>query len=363
MKEKIKVLQFVGDAIKGGVEAIVYSYSEQLKDDVEPTFIFFEGSTYIPEEFIKSIGGKYYIIPHLKHLHKFNKAFSKILKENHFDIIHSHVNTLSVFTLRVAKKCGYKIRIAHSHSQSSKKEFVRNLIKSILKNFSKKYATDYFACGEVAGRYQFGNKTYDEGKVRIIRNATNLDEFAFNDENRASLRKELGVKDNEILVGTIGRLCVTKNQTYILKMAEQLPDTKFVIVGAGPLQEELETFIKERNLKNVILYGMSHEAKKIYSALDTFLLPSLYEGLPVTGIEAQANGVYTLFSDQVPSEAKATSYVKFLPIGDENLSKWVDELKVQHPHENHHQEMVDAGFSIKEASQNLLKIYKELLNK
>ncbi len=363
MKERIKVLQFVGDAIKGGVEAIVYSYSEQLRDDVEPTFVFFEGSTYIPEDFIKSIGGHYYVIPHLKHLGKFNKALTKILKENHFDIIHSHVNTLSVFTLRVAKKCGYPIRIAHSHSQSSKKEFIRNFIKSILKNFSKKYATDYFACGEIAGRYQFGNKTFNQGKVRIIRNATNLDEFAFNESDRKELRKNLEVKDDEILVGTIGRLCITKNQTYILKMAEQLPKAKFVIVGAGPLQSELEAFIKEHNIKNVILYGMSHEAKRFYSAFDVFVLPSLYEGVPVTGIEAQANGVYTLFSDKVPVEAKASSYVNFLPIGDENLSKWVEEIKIKHPHENHHQEMVGAGFSIKEASQSLLKIYQELLNK
>ena len=363
MSEKIKVLEFVGDAIKGGVESVVYSYCEQLKDDVETTFVFSDESTYIPEEWIKSIGAHYFVIPHVKHQGKFKKAFTKILTENHYDIIHSHVNTLSVFVLKVAKKCGYKIRIAHSHSQSSKKEFVRNLIKSILKNFSKKYATYYIACGEIAGRYQFGNKAFDNGEVHIIKNGVDVDMFKFEKSARESIRKELKVKDDEILVGAIGRLCGTKNQQYILKMAEQAPEVKFVLVGAGPLQEELEVYIKEHNIKNVILYGMSHEAHKFYNAFDAFVLPSLYEGVPVTGIEAQTNGVYCLFSDQVPQESKASSYVKFLPIGDENLSKWVEEIKVKHPHEDHLKEVIESGFSIKEASKELLSIYRSLLDK
>ena len=363
MSEKIKVLEFVGDAIKGGVESVVYSYSEQMKDDIETTFVFSDESTYIPEEWIKSIGAHYFVIPHVKHQGKFNKAFTKILTENHFDIIHSHVNTLSVFVLKVAKKCGYKVRIAHSHSQSSKKEFVRNLIKSVLKTFSKKYATYYIACGEIAGRYQFGNKAFDNGEVHIIKNGIDVDKFKFDKSSRDSIRKELKVKEDEILVGAIGRLCVTKNQQYILKMAEQAPEVKFVLVGAGPLQKELEDYIKEHNIKNVILYGMSHEAYKFYNAFDAFVLPSLYEGVPVTGIEAQANGVYCLFSDQVPQESKASSYVKFLPIGDENLSKWVDEIKIKHPHEDHLKEVIDSGFSIKEASKELLSIYRSLLDK
>ena len=218
MANRIKVLEFVGEAIKGGVESVVYSYCAALKDDVEPTFIFFDNSTSIPEDFIKSIGGHYFVVPHVKHLCKFNKAFKKVLTENQFDIIHSHLNTLSVFVLKVAKKCGYKVRIGHSHSQSNKKEFVRNMVKNFLKMFSKKYATTYLACGIAAGRYQYGDKTFDEGKVIVLKNAIDVDKFKFNKTDREEVRKELGVKDNEILVGTLGRLCQQKNQQYILKM-------------------------------------------------------------------------------------------------------------------------------------------------
>ena len=363
MPEKIKVLEFVGSAIKGGVESVVYNYCNELKDDIEPTFIFFDDSFAIPEEFIKSVGGHYFVVPHVKHLSKFNKAFKKILTENKFDIIHSHVNTLSVFVLRVAKKCGYPIRIAHSHSQSNKKEFVRNVIKNILKKFSKKYATTYLACGIAAGRYQYGNKAFDEGKVTVLKNAIDIEKFKFNELDRKEIRNELKIHDDEILVGTLGRLCSQKNHQYILKMAELCPEIKFVIVGGGPLEEELKSYISSHNIQNVILYGLSNTPKKFYSAFDTFILPSLYEGVPVTGIEAQTNGVYTLFSDQVSSESKASSYVKFLPIEESDLSKWVEEIKIKHPHEDHSKEIIESGFSIKEASKNLLDIYRNLLKK
>lgn len=363
MGEKIKVVHVLGSVNKGGVESIVFNYSKALKDDVEPTFICFDDSTAIPEEFIKSIGGHYYVVPHVKHLGKFNKALKKILLKNRFDIIHSHINTLSVFPLRVAKKCKYPIRIAHSHSQSSKKEHLRNFIKSILKKFSKKYATYYIACGEVAGRYQFGNKAFEKGDVHIVRNAIDIDNFSFNQKRRVEIRKELGVSDNEILVGSIGRLCVTKNQAYILKMAEQLPDHKFVLIGAGELKEELESYIKEHNIKNVIMYGTTDHPSRFYNAFDVFVLPSLYEGVPVTGIEAQANGVYCLFSNTVPEECNCSYYCKFVPIGDEHLSEWVEELKIRKEHKDHLKEVTEAGFNIHDASKKLLGIYHNLLEK
>ena len=363
MADRIKVLQFVGTGLKGGVESVVYTYSEALKDYVEPTFIFFDNSTNIPYEFIERIGGHYFVVPHVKHLGKFNKAFKKIIKENRFDIIHSHINTLSVFPLKIAKKCKYPIRIAHSHSQSNKHEFVRNMIKNVLRKFSKKYATKYLACGIAAGRYQYGDKAFDNGEVTVLRNAIYTNKFVFNQKDRDELRHELGIMDSEILVGTIGRLCQQKNQQYILKIAKLLPEVKFVIVGAGPLEEELKQYLLDNNLRNVLFYGISETPYKFYSAFDTFILPSLYEGVPVTGVEAQTNGVYTLFSDQVSEESQASSYVKFLPIEDKDINLWVEELKVPHPHENHLKEVEDAGFSIDKSSQDWLNIYRQLLEK
>ena len=194
-----------------------------------------------------------------------------------------------------------------------------------------------------------------------MKNAIDIKEFAFNQADRDEIRKELNIKENETLIGSIGRLCQTKNQTFILKIAEQLPDAKFVLVGGGPLKEDLEKYITEHNLSNVILYGTTDTPKKFYSAFDAFILPSLYEGVPVTGIEAQTNGVYTLFSDTVPQESKICDYSEFLPIGDENVSRWVEQLKTKREHKDTSAEVTKSGFNIEEASKKLLEIYEELL--
>lgn len=363
MADKIKVVHVLGSVNKGGVESIVFNYSKALKDFVEPTFICFDDSTAIPTELIEEIGGHYYIVPHVKHLRKFNKAFKKILTDQKYDLVHSHINTLSVFPLRVAKKCGYNIRIAHAHSHSSKEEWLRNIIKGMLKKFSKKYATYLIACGELAGRYQYGNKAFNNGRVHLLRNAIDIDLFAFDKKRRDEIRKELNLSEQDVLVGTIGRLCSQKHHSYLLKIAEQLPEYKFIIIGAGELKEELESYIKEHNIKNVNLYGTTDNPSYFYNAFDVFVLPSLYEGVPVTGIEAQANGLYCLISDRVSKETDCSGYLKFVPIGDDNISRWVDELKVKHEHVDHYKEVTEAGFNIKDASKKLLEIYNSLLQK
>ena len=361
--EKIKVCHVVGSMNKGGVESVVLSYSKELKDYVTPTFVCFDDSKYIPFEEIGAIGGKVEIVPHVKHLGAFNKAFAKVLEDGEFDIIHSHVNTLSVFPLKVAKKCGYEVRIAHSHSQSSKKEFVRNLIKNFLKKFAKKYATYYIACGEIAGRYQFGNESFEKGEVKIIKNAIKLSNYKFSQKDRDDIRNSMGIPLDANVAGNIGRLCETKNQMFILEIAKKLPDVHFIIVGGGPLQEELEGKITKENITNVHLAGVTDNTAQFYSAFDCFILPSLYEGVPVTGIEAQANGLYIIYSNNVPKESLLSEYGEFLPIEENDVNKWVKAIKQVRAHENHSKEITIAGFNIEEASKELLKVYQSLLQK
>ena len=127
--DKIKILQIVGSMNNGGVESFVMSYYRQLHDVCEFTFLCFDDSKMIPQQEIESLGGRVIVVPHLKHFRAFNKALTKVFNENHFDIVHSHLNTLSVFPLRIAKKTRQPIRIAHSHSISSKKEWKRHIAK------------------------------------------------------------------------------------------------------------------------------------------------------------------------------------------------------------------------------------------
>ena len=192
MEKPIRVAQIIGIANNGGVESVVMNYYRNIdRTKVQFDFLVESESKIINKDEIENMGGRVIIIPPYTKVFEYTKSLKKIFEENKYDIIHSNMNTLSVFALRAAKKAGSKIRIAHSHTTSNKKEWKRHLLKSVLKQFSKVYSTHYFACGEDAGRYQFGNKTYDKGKVTIIKNAIDIDKFKFSMKDEVKLEKNL----------------------------------------------------------------------------------------------------------------------------------------------------------------------------
>ena len=347
----------------GGVESFVLSYYKELHDLCEFDFLCFDDSKYIPYELIESLGGKVFVVPHLKHLHKFNKAVDKILKENQFEIIHSNLNTLSVFPLRIAKKNKCKVRIAHSHSASNKKELKRHIAKTVLKTFSKTYSNVYLACSEVAGRFQFGNKTFDKGQVKILNNAIDVNKFKFNSTYKEEIRKEYNLAKDDYVVGTVGRFVGTKNHQLVLELAKENKETKFFIVGNGPLEEEMRKTVKENGLNNVIIAVPDQEIEKYYSAFDMFVLPSLYEGLGLTAIEAQSNGLYTICSKFVPNVTLLTGYGEFLPIEKEDLSKWNEVINKRYPRKDLSNKIKEAGYDIKTSAIDLYNLYVSLLNK
>ena len=359
--EKIKILIFVGRMEGGGVEAFVMNYFKQLYDRADFTFMITDDSTVIPEEEIKSRGAKLVVVPPPKKLFKFNKAMKEHLKSNHYDIIHSHVNTLSVFPLRIAKKYGIKVRIAHSHSSSSKKEVVRHIIKLILKNFSKVYANAYFTCSESAGRFQFGNKTYDAGEVYLVRNAIDVNRFLFDENKRKIARDSLGLKDDEYVAGTVSRLVHAKNHEFMIFLAKTMPNYKFFIVGVGVMQQELQELIDKENVTNIAIINPIYDISYYYSAFDVFLMPSLYEGFGLAAVEAESNGLYALLSVNIPKETLITGYGEYLPIGEDDYDKWKAAIEKEQKREFHVDRIIDSGFDIKTEADSLFEKYQKLV--
>ena len=187
MNEPLRIAQVMGKWLGGGVESVVMNYYRNIdRSAVQFDFICDSDSTDIPYDEIESLGGRVFVVPPYQKVFAYRKALVKLFKENGYKIVHSHLNTLSVFPLSAAKKAGIKIRIAHSHSTSNKKEFKRNVLKKILRPWTNLLATEYFCCSEVAGRWQFGDKKYDGGKVFLLRNAIDLEKFRFNEEKRKS---------------------------------------------------------------------------------------------------------------------------------------------------------------------------------
>lgn len=352
----------------GGVESVVMNYYRNMdRDRVQFDFICDEDSTDIPYEEIKELGGRVYLIPSYTKVFKYQKELIKILRENKYKIVHSHINTLSVFSLHAAKKAGVPVRIAHSHSTTNRAEWKKNIIKQILRPFSKVYATDYFACSELAGRWLFGNKAYDKGKVYILNNAIDVEKFAYNEEMRKKKRIELNIDDNTIVIGHIGRFVKQKNHKKLIEIFNEVhkqnKNTILLLAGQGPLMNDVKKQVDDNGLKDsVIFLGQRDDVNELYQAFDVFLLPSLYEGLPVVGIEAQAAGLLCIFSDNMTKETKVLETTEFLSLSKDE-KKWAnEEIKAVKGYKRNDtiKEISNNGFNIKKETEKIESRYIDL---
>ena len=361
----------------GGVEAVILNYFRNInKSKFVFDFVIDSDSTdnnFINE--IQELGGTIIKCPPYQKLHKYNKFLYKLFKEKNYDIVHSNINTLSVFPLRMAEKAGIKIRIAHSHSTSNPKEWKKNLLKNILRPFSKKYANVYFACSELAGRWLFGNKTFDEGKVTIINNAIDVEKFVYNEDIRKKVRNDLKEKckleidDDTLVVGHIGRFVKQKNHDFLIDIFNEVHKRKensvLVLVGQGPLQKEIEEKVKILGLQDCVLFlGQRNDANELYQAMDVFVLPSLYEGLPVVGVEAQASGLLCELSNAMTKETKILDTTNFIDLSL-SAEEWAEKIldgQNKFVRKNMTEELKDSGYDIKKEAKKLEDKYFELLN-
>lgn len=200
-EEPIRVAQIVGKWIGGGVESLILNYYQNMdRTKIQFDFICDEDSTDIPYDKIKKLGGSVILIPPYQHPFKYHRKLKQILKKGNYKIVHSHISTMSVFSLFAAKCAGVPVRVAHSHSTTNKKEKKKNLLKQILRPFSKVFATDYMCCSELAGRWLFGDKEYNNGNVYLLNNAIDLDKFKYDENIRNSKRKELNISDDMFVI-------------------------------------------------------------------------------------------------------------------------------------------------------------------
>ena len=369
-KEPIRVASVIGRYIGGGVEAVTINYYRNIdKNKVQLDFICDEDSTNIPYEEIEKMGGKVIIIPSYSKPFKYHKALKRVLKEGNYKIIHSNINTLSVFSLFAAKCAGVQVRIAHSHSTTNKKETKKNLMKQILRPFSKVFATDYMCCSELAGRWLFGNKEYDKGNVYLLNNAIDLDKFKYNESLRKKKRKELGIKDDTLVIGHIGRFVAQKNHDYLIDIFNEIHkknnNSILLLAGQGPLMEDIKNKVKELNLEDSVKFlGQRNDANELYQAFDVFLLPSLYEGLPVVGVEAQAAGLLCYLSDDMTKETKVLNITKFMSLNN-TPEEWADNILddvKKYKRIDTSKEMTAKNFNIKEEAKKLEEYYLNLYN-
>lgn len=260
------------------------------------------------------------------------KQMEQLQKENSYTVIHSCNYFNSGYLMQIGKELGIPVRIVHAHaSQDFQGGILYKFYKSIMRRKINKYATDFIACSDKAGEFLFGNHPFE-----LIENPINAEAFTYSLELRHAIRQEYQIDDSIYLLGMVGMISTIKNQSYVLDILKQLPETyHLMIVGDGQGRDELETKIDLYNLEErVHITGWVKDPARYYSAFDVFLMPSLSEGFPLAGLESQANGLQVLFSDHVTKALKQSDAVTFLPIQQEDVALWKDKI-LELSKENH----------------------------
>lgn len=367
----VRIAQIMGKWIGGGVESVVMNYYRHIdRDKIQFDFICDDDSTDIPYDEIKKLGGKVILIPPYQKVFSYHFKLKKVLKDGGYKIVHSHINTLSVFSLFAAKCAGVPVRIAHSHSTTNKKEKKKNLLKQVLRPFSKVFATDYMCCSELAGRWLFGDKEYDKGNVYLLNNAIDLDKFKYDEKIRRAKRKELNIADDTLVIGHVGRFVEQKNHRFLIdifnEVHKQNENSILLLVGQGPLMAEIKEKVKKLGLEKYVKFlGQRNDVNMLYQAFDVFLLPSLYEGLPVVGVEAQATGLLCIFSDDMTKETKVLSTTKFLSLemSSKGWSDFIIEKSKNFQRADSKEEIAKNNFDINVESKKLENKYLSFYEK
>ena len=363
MKKILVILSCISKA--NGVSAYALNYLKKInKEKYHMDFVVVKkGDQEIQKQFLENESEVYEIIRENESFFKYLKRIINFMKKNStkYDIIHSHVYNFGAIFLMCAKKYGIPVRILHSHATVSSDSLLKRIINYFLIPIAKKNSTNFFACSELAGKFLFKKKEFI-----VINNAIDIDKYLFVEKKRSEIRKKLGLEDC-FVIGNIGRLCKQKNQHFLIKVFKMIHDenskARLIIIGSGILEEKLKLYVKKCNLENeVIFFGARNDVEEFYNAMDVFVLPSLYEGLPVVGIEAQCNGLPCIFSDSITKEVKINENAIFLPL-KENISKWKETIN-KYQYKTRITDNINFNkYKIEEEAKKIEKIYDELMKK
>lgn len=359
--QPFRVLQVVTIMNRGGIETMIMNHYRTIdKSKFQFDFLVHRQEKGDYDDEIEQLGGKIYRafpIRPWKYFQYFKWLNHFFHNNNHFIAIHSHIQENSGLVFKIAKKHNLNNLISHSHIATLGIDY-KYLFRSYGRILTKKYATKRLACGVKAGEFLYGKNS----KFTIFHNAINSNEFSFKPLSREQIRKELGLS-NYFVIGNISRFCAQKNHTYIIDIFEQIYNknnsVKLLLIGDGPLRSEITQKVRDKRLTdNVMFLGIRTDIHRLLQAIDVILFPSLFEGLPVSIIEAQASGLPCILSDTVDKDVKITPNVNFISL-NAPISEWIYAImSKQHFHrKNISNEIINAGYDIIHNTNLLLKIY------
>ena len=368
----IRVLQVPHSMNRGGIETMLMNYYRHIdRTKIQFDFLItdFEKCDY--EDEILSLGGKIYRINHIRNgVFKYLKDLDIFFQShaNEYSIVHSHTSSRSFFPLLFSKKYGIKTRISHSHNSIGSKN-LDGLIRNILKIPLKFVVTDRYACSEKAAEWLYGKNAMNKYDITLLRNAIDAKKFDYDKNIRKKIREELNLND-KVVYCHVGRFLKQKNHSFLIDIFEKICDKEenamLLLAGTGELLEDTKIKVNKLGLeKKVLFLGVRTDIENILQGVDCFLLPSLYEGLPVVGIEAQASDTPCVMSNTITTETDITGLVKYFDL-NKTAEEWANviiEFRKLHPKKSMYNTIKKSGYDIVSNAKLLSKNYEKFFER
>lgn len=366
-----KVLQ-VNLENSGGAFQLIYQAQTALKDEIQFDY-YSMGNFEKNDVYYDLIGmGSNIYEANLRHNRLIGHIllpfkFYSFLKKNIYSTV--HINSDSAWKILMyalpAKILRVNNVIIHSHSSEINGDHIKlkKMCHYIAKYMIKYCGTNFCGCSDESVKWMYG-KVDNNKNIRIINNSVNAEKFKFNHSIREKIRNNLKVDDN-YLIGTVGNFSYQKNPEFLVELIEKLNEYnekryKLIFVGEGSGEYKIKEMVKQKKLDDyVIFYGKTDKVYEVLSALDIFIMPSRFEGLPVSGIEAQTNGLSCVFSTEITKEVKITEFCEYINLS-QPLSEWceiINSIKLNNNRENAYKNTINRNFDIKYTAKQLKDLY------
>lgn len=361
--ELVRVLNLFTIMNRGGAETMVMNYYRKInREKVQFDFLVHREEEGAYEKEIKELGGRIYRMPPMypQNFSMYKKEIREFFEEHkEYKIIHSHMSELGYFALREAARQGIPVRICHAHNAPQGFEW-----KMIVRNYFKKkmmpYLTHMFMCGKESGDWLFGKQ--NEDKFIQLNNAIDAEKFRYSLEKEKAVRKKLNL-ENKLVIGHVGRFNKQKNHKFLIDIFVEIKkmreDAELLLVGEGNLQNDIIQKVEKMNLSRCVHFlGVRDDVNEIMQSFDALLFPSLFEGLGIVLIEAQAAGVPCFTSkDVVAKEAKITSLCHYISL-DNTARQWAEYLlDNMDEKKDRYKEIEKSGYDLKSNAEWLEEFY------
>ncbi|AVK62242.1 glycosyltransferase family 1 protein [Lactobacillus sp. CBA3605] len=371
----MKVMQInLGESF-GGVSSMLFNlYSEMDHRKITFDFVAPKKSSFTTKKNrIEAMGGRIIELKTsgnlLQRKWEFFHRLGELIKNQQYQVVHINSGS-TLFNIQVAwiaKLCGVPKIIVHSHNAGNDSH-VKKLMMSFARPLLEWGPTDYFACSNKAAKYMFTKQRYEKKQYELIKNAVNIKQFEFSKAIRDEYREKLDLVDKDVILH-VGRFTQQKNHKFILKVFSEVCQTnnnaRLVLVGAGELQDNIKQLANNLGISSKVLFlNLREDVSQLMSMSDLLLLPSLYEGLPVVGVEAQAAGMGCVFSDVITSEVDLTQRNDFISLNSDK-TEWAKRINEMLANKNDAvarrvqvKMVMEAGYSLTQVAQDLEKIYE-----